>query len=269
MITRTSINDPFTITQKRRSDVKCRSNETSRRTHRSPLRDVCMCVYVYVCVEAQKNFRYARATDAECKSARMRFSAIKRHTDSFSPSLANAVAYVIKVCVCVCMYDCVNLSVYTCMFSLSFFSFFLNMYNSTAQLQYDIECGSQSLSLSRARSLSLSLSFSQALTYSRGLCLLWEAARPSVLKIALFFPHSTRLPPAIGLHKRASILPRCTCLYIHIVCMCIYIYICIYIYVYIYISLGTCILTRSHFENWFTFRLTNEDTTNRSRIRRR
>lgn len=52
---------------------------------------VCLCVCICVCVEAQKNSRYAGATDAKCKSARMHFSAIKRHTDSFSPGLANAV----------------------------------------------------------------------------------------------------------------------------------------------------------------------------------
>lgn len=92
MITRTSINDPFTIAQKRRSDVKCRSK---RNLAELIARHIATCVYIYVCgyvcvcmcVKAQKNSRYARAIDAECKSARMRFSAIKRHTDSFSPSL--------------------------------------------------------------------------------------------------------------------------------------------------------------------------------------
>jgi len=66
--------EPIHLATRRRVDVRIR---------------VFMCVYV-LCIKAQKNSRYAGATNAKCKSARMHFSAIKRHTDSFSPGLANA-----------------------------------------------------------------------------------------------------------------------------------------------------------------------------------
>jgi hypothetical protein len=80
---------------------------------------VCVCVsmYVYVCcVLKHKRILATQEPQTKCKSARMHFSAIKRHTDSFSPGLANAARRlrnksVLRVCsyvylytyVCVCV----------------------------------------------------------------------------------------------------------------------------------------------------------------------